>query len=152
MADQDEHTSVSTESLTGTREAALPAADALALYSIGLSSWLLVSGVFAAAVWHIDTAPEGFALFAHLDVAVQAPNIIPAFLVLSSPSAFVVRKSETMSGAILALGIMGAAWLTGASNLRTSTSSIGLLLGAAIGGTVGSSSMVIFFPLAAASR
>lgn len=129
-----------------------PSAELLALFTIGLSSWLLVSGVFAAAVWHIDTAPEGYTLFAHLDVAVQSPNVVPALLVLTSPNDFVSRRCVPIAAALLVLGVLCAAWLTAASDLRTSTASIGLLIGAVAGGVVGSTSMSVFFPLAASTR
>lgn len=138
-----------TEQLTSKRS--LPPAVLLALFAIGLSSWLLVSGVFAAAVWHIDTAPEGYTLFAHLDAAVQGANVVPALLVLASPPGFVARRSVHLSAALLVLGVLGAVWLTAASDLRTSTASIGLLLGAVAGGIVGSTSMSVFFPLAAST-
>jgi hypothetical protein len=150
----DEQTSVSAERLTVSRLRSVPpVSELVGLYLIGLASWLLVSGVFAAAVWHIDTAPEGSTLFAHLDVAVQAPNLIPAVLVLASPSTtFIVRRSTMMTAAVLALGVIGAGWLTAASRLRTPSASVGLILGALAGGAVGSTSMVVFFPLAAAAR
>ena len=80
----------------------------LALFLVGLSSWLLVSGSFAAAVWEIEAAPEGSALFAHLDVAVQAPNVVPAVLVLCSPPGFIMRHTTALSAAILAIGVFGA--------------------------------------------
>ena len=135
--------------MVGAAARTVPLRETVAFFCIGCSSWLLVSGVFAAAVWKIETAPEGSTLFAHLDVAIQTPNLIAALLVLATPSGFVPRHAMKLTAALLALGVFGAVWLTAAADLRTATASVGLLIGAAAGGTVGATSMVIFFPLAA---
>jgi hypothetical protein len=102
----------------------VPIRELLSLFCIGLASWLLVSGVFAAAVWEIGSAPEGRALFAHLDVAVQSPNIVPALLVLVTPPGFVLRHAELLTAILLVLGVVGAIWLTAAAELRTETASV----------------------------
>lgn len=116
---------------------------------MGLSSWLLVSGVFAAAAWAVQDAPEHNALFAHLDVAVQTANLAPAILVLFTPKGWVGRHSHHLTGALLLLGTMAALWLLCASNFHTDTASVGLLVGAAASGILGCTSMIAFFPYAA---
>ena len=123
-----------------------------ALVAIGASSWTLVSGVFAAAVWEVhraDPPPEGYKLFSVLDLWVQLPNLLPAFLVLFSPPGWVPAHAERLTGALLFLGLVDAVWLALGSNIATKTDSIGLILGAVGGGLLGSTSMSVFFPWAA---
>lgn len=121
----------------------------LAHMCVGLSSWLLASGVFATAVWLIGSAPEGAKLFAHLDVSVQMPNVLTAVLVLLTPEGFVARHCVLLSAVLLAVGVLGAAWLVAAAPYHTVTTSVGLLVGGVFAGVVGSLSMSVFFPFAA---
>ncbi len=121
----------------------------LALFLIGLSSWLLVSGAFAAAAWELPNSPEGAKLFSYLDVSVQLPNVVPAALVLLMPAGFSARHSAALTAGLLALGVVGSCWLMLAASVRTSSLSVGLLVGGLLGGCLGSTSMCVFFPFAA---
>lgn len=127
----------------------LPCWQFTALFFVGLSSWLLVSGVFAAAAWAVKDAPEKNALFSHLDVAVQTANLVPAILVLLTPKGWVGRHSRHLTGLLLALGTIAALWLLFAANFHTATASVGLLVGSAASGILGCTSMIAFFPYAA---
>ena len=124
-----------------------------ALVAIGASSWTMVSGIFAAAVWELEASasppPEGYGLFAVLDLWTQLPNIVPAALVLFTPAGWLPSHAGHLTGVLLALGLADAIWLSNAASLRTSSDSIGLIVGAAAGGLLGSTSMVAFFPFAA---
>lgn len=127
--------------------------DGVALFLVGASSWTLVSGVFASAVWEIRSAPEGYALFSSIDVAVQVCNVAPAALVLLAPEGWVDANSEHLTCSLLGLGLATAAWLClVGSRLQTASTSLGLLIGAAAAGLVGTTAMVCFFPYAATFR
>lgn len=127
-------------------------ADAFAFLFMGASSWLLVSAVFAAAVWETQEAPESYALFAHLDVAVEVANVLPAVLVLFTREGWPSEHSELLCALLLTLGVADASWLALASSLRSEHASLGMLIGAAGSGLVGTTAMVSFFPFAAARR
>ena len=124
--------------------------EAVALLFMGASAWLLVSGVFAAAVWELKESPESYALFSHLDVAVQVPNVVPAALVLLTPEGWLAAHAKHCCAGLLALGVADAIWLAFASTVRTERTSVGMLVGAACGGLIGTTAMVAFFPFAAA--
>ena len=116
-------------------------ADCAALVFVGLSAWLLVSGVFAAAAWEIGGAPERYALYSHLDVAVQVPNVVPAVLVLCTPEGWLAANALRCCGVLLLISVVDGVWLSCAASLRTEHDSIGLLIGAALGGLVGTTAM-----------
>jgi len=123
--------------------------ESFAILLIGLSSWTLVSGIFAAASWQIAEAPEGNTLFAKLDLAVQLPNLVPVALLLFTPEGWIAVQSRAMTAALLVFGLVDSLWLALAFNVRTETSSVGLLIGAGGGGLLGTLSMIVFFSFAA---
>ena len=120
---------------------------ATAFFVMGLGSWLCVTALFAEASYFVAHVPEGKAIFAQLDLAVQLSNVVPAALVLLLPRVL-DRHTTSLVGVLFLASLATCATLAGAWDAKAGNSSVALLAGGFGAGVVGTTSMVSFFPLA----
>ena len=115
----------------------------VAFFVLGIGSWTLVSAVFAEASFFAAHLPEGKAIFAQLDLAVQCANAVPALLVVLLPG-LLDQRLVGVTGVLFVLSL-GCALLLAFGWHDSST----LLAASFVAGVVGTTSMVTFFPLVA---
>jgi hypothetical protein len=139
-------------------------------FLFGTLSWTLVTALFAEAAYFQRVLPEGQAIFADLDAAMELGNVVPALLFAWVSSERALRKHNArITYAVVGVAIGTAAlWAAtwditvgpGGSATGSATGSAGsagsagrtslfALLAAWLSGAVGSTSMVAFFNFAA---
>lgn len=116
---------------------------------IGLTSWLLVNGVFTQLAVFFQL-PGGERLPSYISLCIQLTNIGPLLYVLLMPrlSHHSQRNENISMIAVSVLGVFAAFFLAALWETSTDTAAVGLLFGSALAGLVGSMSVVVFFPFA----
>jgi len=127
-----------------------PAAQAAFLVLSGLGSWTMVTSLFQEAGRMVCSAPEGLALFAHLDFAVELSNVLPFAYVAGGFAAS--RRAEGV-GPALAFQVVGFGSALLAATMWDTKLTVGgkshsaaLLLAAFLAGSSGAMAMVTLLP------
>ena len=120
-------------------------------FLFGTLSWTLVTAMFAEAAYFQKVLPEGQAIFADLDAAMEAGNIVPALLFTFLSSEHALRRyNARITYTVVAVAIGTAVlWATTWNVTVGATTSLFAMLAAWLSGAVGSTSMVAFFNFAA---
>lgn len=122
-------------------------------FVLGCGSWLMVTALFGDLPVIYSQMPEGKALYADVDLAVQLANVCPIALVLFLPE-FTRRHNRGFVSALFVIAVSSAvllavAWDSTVVTRSGERSSWALLVASFGAGVVGSTSMVTFFPFAA---
>ena len=126
-------------------------------FLFGTLSWTLVTALFAEAAYFQKVLPEGQAIYADLDCAMELGNIVPAILFLYVSSERQLRKHNARITGAAAVVAVGAAilWATtwnitvNLGGTAAHGTSLFALLAAWLSGAIGSTSMLTFFNFAA---
>ena len=134
---------------------------------LGLSPWLLTSGIFSQGPRLVTACPEGPLIFAKISLAVTSAHSLPFLFVLgndcrrslrrrgrTAPATVTLRRSGAFCAALcLQLVACAAAVLLITSwDAQIGGRSWPLLAAAAMSGAVGACSMVVLWPFAALYR
>ena len=142
---------VSGEATHPTKATFMRALTWIVFFMFGTVSWTLVTALFAEAAYFQKVLPEGQAIFADLDAAMEFGNVVPAIIfVFCSSEASLRKNNHRITYGVAACAIFTAVlWSTTWDITVNSTTSAFSLLAAWLSGAVGSTSMVVFFNFAA---
>lgn len=116
----------------------------ISFFLIGISSWLLVTGIFTECNVLAKTAPEGKKIFAASDLAIEMGNIVPFILVVYF-SKFLDKNINGIVAFVILFDIFTALFLAFTYNKIVNNSSILFLIGCFFSGVGGSTSMMCYF-------